>query len=187
MGTACDIQGQGNHPVSFNLAKALKDLGITDDAVKACKMPLYGQCTDLVDAGLDLFGRPQQMTQQTFTAWCAMKTTAKSDGMELNIVSAHRSIEYQCELIHRKLEEGRLIDEILLVNAIPGYSEHHTGRALDLHAGDGKPLETAFENHPAFSWLCDHAAKFNFHLSYPRGNPAGINYEPWHWCFSTGN
>jgi D-alanyl-D-alanine carboxypeptidase len=80
-----------------------------------------------------------------------------------------------------------LIDEILLVNAIPGYSEHHTGRALDLHAGDGKPLETAFENHPAFSWLCDHAAEFNFHLSYPRGNPDGINYEPWHWCFSTGN
>jgi D-alanyl-D-alanine carboxypeptidase len=72
------------------------------------------------------------------------------------------------------------------VNAIPGFSEHHTGRALDLHAGDGKPLETTFENHPAFAWLCDNAAEFNFHLSYPRNNPSGIDYEPWHWCFAPG-
>ena len=100
-------------------------------------------------------------------------------------MSAYRSIEYQCGLIHRKLEEGWLIDDILLINAIPGYSEHHTGRALDLHAGDGKPLESAFENHPAFAWLCENAAEFNFHLSYPRDNPSGIDYEPWHWCFSS--
>jgi D-alanyl-D-alanine carboxypeptidase len=147
-------------------------------------MPPCEESTDLVDAGLDLFDRPQQMTPRTFEAWCAMKTAAKSDGLELNLVSAHRSIEDQCELIHRKREEGRLIDDILLVNAIPGYSEHHTGRALDLHAGDGKPLESVFENHPAFAWLCDNAAEFNFSLSYPRDNPSGIDYEPWHWCFS---
>ena len=89
---------------------------------------------DLVDAGLDLFNRPQRMTPRTFEAWCAMRTAAKSDDLELNLVSAHRSIEYQCGLIRRKLEGGESIGEILLVNAIPGYSEHHTGRALDLHA-----------------------------------------------------
>ena len=170
--------------MSFNLDEALKELGITEDFIKACPMPLSQECTDLVDAGLDLFNRPQQMTPPTFEAWCAMKTAAKSDSLELSLVSAHRSIEYQCELIHRKLGKGRLIDDILMVNAIPGYSEHHTGRALDLHAGDGKPLESEFENHPAFAWLCGNAAEFNFHLSYPRDNPSGIDYEPWHWCFS---
>jgi D-alanyl-D-alanine carboxypeptidase len=161
--------------MSFNLAQVLKELGITKDLIEASPMPPCEECTNLVDAGLDLFDRPQQMTLRTFEAWCAMKTAAKSDGLELNLVSAHRSIEYQCGLIHRKLEEGRLIDDILRVNAIPGYSEHHTGRALDLHAGDGKPLET-----------CDNAAEFNFHLSYPRNNPSGIDYEPWHWCFAPG-
>ena len=172
--------------MSFNLAQVLKELGITKDFIEASPMPPCEECTNLVDAGLDLFDRPQQMTLRTFEAWCAMKTAAKSDGLELNLVSAHRSIEYQCGLIQRKLEEGRLIDDILRVNAIPGYSEHHTGRALDLHAGDGKPLETTFENHPAFAWLCDNAAEFNFHLSYPRNNPSGIDYEPWHWCFAPG-
>ncbi len=170
--------------MSFNLVEVLKELGITEDFIEASPMPPCEECTDLVDAGLDLFDRPQQMTLRTFEAWCAMKTAAKSDGLELNLVSAYRSIEYQCGLIHRKLEEGWLIDDILLINAIPGYSEHHTGRALDLHAGDGKPLESAFENHPAFAWLCKNAAEFNFHLSYPRDNPSGIDYEPWHWCFS---
>jgi D-alanyl-D-alanine carboxypeptidase len=171
--------------MSFSLAEALNELGITKDLIEACPMPVCEECTDLVDAGLDLFSRPQQMTPKTFEAWCAMKAAAKSDGLELNLVSAHRSIEYQCELIRRKLEEGRSIDDILQVNAIPGYSEHHTGRALDLHAGDGKPLEFEFENHPVFTWLCNNAAEFDFHLSYPRGNSSGINYEPWHWCFSS--
>ena len=170
--------------MNFNLAEALKKLGITEDFIEASPMSPCQECTDLVDAGLDLFNRPQQMTPRTFEAWCAMKTAAKSDGLELNLVSAHRSIEYQCGLIRRKLEEGELIGDILRVNAIPGYSEHHTGRALDLHAGDGKPLEVTFEYHPAFAWLCDNAAEFNFHLSYPRDNPSGIDYEPWHWCFS---
>ena len=173
--------------MSFNLAAVLKELGITNDFIEACSMSACEDCMDLVDAGLDLFDRPQKMTPRTFEAWCAMKTAAKSDGLELNLVSAHRSIEYQCELIRRKLDEGRLIDDILLANAIPGHSEHHTGRALDLHAGDGKPLESEFENHPAFAWLCDNAAKFNFHLSYPRDNPSNIDYEPWHWCFSPDN
>ena len=170
--------------MSFNLAEALKELGITQDLIEASQMPPYDECTDLVDAGLNLFNRPQRMTPRTFEAWCAMRTAAKSDDLELNLVSAHRSIEYQCGLIRRKLEGGESIGEILLVNAIPGYSEHHTGRALDLHSGDGKPLESTFENHPAFAWLCDNAPEFNFHLSYPRDNLSGIDYEPWHWCFS---
>jgi zinc D-Ala-D-Ala carboxypeptidase len=170
--------------MSFDLSQALKDLGITQDAIEACPMPVCEECTDLVDAGLDLFDRPQKMTRQTLDAWLTMKAAAQSEGLELNLVSAHRSIEYQCELIRQKLEAGRSIDDILQVNAIPGYSEHHTGRALDLHAGDGKPLELEFEQHPAFIWLCDNAIRFNFHLSYPRGNPEGIDYEPWHWCYS---
>jgi D-alanyl-D-alanine carboxypeptidase len=24
-------------------------------------------------------------------------------------------------------------------------------------------------------------------MSYPRGNPHGIVYEPWHWCWNPAN
>lgn len=160
----------------------LAGLGITPDLQASCRMPLCCEEPELVDAGTDMFDRPQQMTPATLAAWQAMLVAAAADGIELKLVSAYRSISYQCELIRRKLENGQALEDILCVNAIPGYSEHHTGRALDLHAGDDDPLTESFEAHPAFDWLNLHAGEFGFYLSYPRNNPAGIDYEPWHWC-----
>ena len=49
--------------------------------------------------------------------------------MLLLIVSGFRSIEYQASLIRKKLNAGQSVSEILQVNAAPGFSEHHTGRA----------------------------------------------------------
>ena len=46
------------------------------------------------------------------------------------------------------------------------------------------PAEEAFEGTGAFDWLQRHAARYGFRLSYPRGNPHGIVYEPWHWRFA---
>lgn len=67
----------------------------------------------------------------------------------------------------------------------PGYSEHHTGYAIDI--GDGARPDThlseAFEDTPAFRWLEKNAARFSFELSFPRHNPQGVSYEPWHWRF----
>ena len=183
----CGIRNQGGARVSFNLEKSLTEMGITRKILKKHAMPLQREPKDLVYAGLDIFQRPQKMTQQTFEAWNKMKSSAKTDGFEIHLVSAYRSIEYQCEIIKRKLAEGKLIEDILAINAIPGRSEHHTGRALDLHTGEGKPLELEFEAQPLFAWLCNNAARFNFYLSYPLNNSLRINYEPWHWCFSPLN
>jgi D-alanyl-D-alanine carboxypeptidase len=75
------------------------------------------------------------------------------------------------------------IGEIITVCAPPGYSEHHTGRAVDIVCADMPYLEIAFEDTQAFQWLVNHADSFGLTLSYPRGNAAGYQYEPWHWCF----
>ncbi|HPF74253.1 MAG TPA: D-alanyl-D-alanine carboxypeptidase family protein, partial [Xanthomonadaceae bacterium] len=66
----------------------------------------------------------------------------------------------------------------------PGFSEHHSGNALDIGTPDEPPAEESFENTAAFDWLCENAPNFGFQLSYPRNNPHGIVYEPWHWCWS---
>jgi D-alanyl-D-alanine carboxypeptidase len=68
------------------------------------------------------------------------------------------------------------------VNAYPGHSEHHTGRAIDLGAPSVAPLEEEFENTPEFAWLRARAGSFGFQMTYPRSNVHGIVYEPWHWC-----
>lgn len=167
----------------ISLHPTLKLLGITERHLEHCPMPPEEEACTLVDAGLDVFDREIQMTAETFEAWRAMQAAAGADGIELQVVSAFRSIEYQCDIIRRKLAKGQDIDEILCVNAIPGHSEHHTGCALDLTTPDCPPLETEFEETAAFKWLMQHAQEFSFFLSYPRDNAAGIDYEPWHWKF----
>ena len=85
--------------------------------------------------------------------------------------------------MRRKRERGLSIDEILKISAAPGYSEHHSGRAIDLTAPGYAALEEEFEKSPSFAWLRRHARRFGFALSYPRNNRRGIAYEPWHWCW----
>jgi D-alanyl-D-alanine carboxypeptidase len=110
-----------------------------------------------------------------------MKTAAAAENVELLIVSGFRSIEYQVELFLKKLAAGISIEDILDVNAAPGFSEHHTGRAVDIATRGARPLTEEFETTPAFAWLRLHAADFAFQLTYDRGNRHGFCYEPWHW------
>ena len=93
-------------------------------------------------------------------------------------------MEYQARLIRKKINAGQSIDDILAVVAAPGFSEHHTGRAVDIATPGSRPLTEEFENSPAFQWLNQRAAEFGFSMSYPPGNPSGFIYEPWHWALS---
>jgi D-alanyl-D-alanine carboxypeptidase len=117
-------------------------------------------------------------------AWSSLRDAALRDGLVLVPVSGFRSIEYQAELFRRKLAAGQSIEQILAVNAPPGFSEHHSGRALDIGTRDSPPLEEAFADTNAFGWLTLNAKAFGFRMSYPRGNPMGFVFEPWHWCWS---
>ena len=65
----------------------------------------------------------------------------------------------------------------------PGWSEHHSGRALDISAPGEPAAEESFEATPAFAWLTTNAGAHGFTMSYPRDNPHGIVHEPWHWRF----
>ena len=159
-------------------------LGIPEGYGRETVLRLYEEPVELVATELDVHGRDQRLTPAACQAWQAMKAAAAQDGVTLFLVSAFRSVDYQCQLIRRKLEAGRDIAQILCVNAAPGYSEHHTGRAIDVGTPGFADLEETFESTPAFAWLQAHASDFGFHLSYPRGNTTGISYEPWHWCFS---
>ena len=112
-----------------------------------------------------------------------MKSAATKDGITLLLVSAFRSVAYQKQIIQRKLAAGQSIEQVLRVSAAPGYSEHHTGRAIDVTAYDYKPLTEEFEKTPAFEWLIRRAKNFGFTMTYPRNNTFGVIYEPWHWFF----
>ena len=140
------------------------------------------EAVELVIAEVGDDGREHRLTPATAADWRAMQAAARTDGVALRIASAFRSIERQAEIVRAKLARGLSLDAILEVSAPPGYSEHHTGRAVDVTTDGVRPLEIEFETTDAFRWLSRRAGEFGFLLSYPAGNGHGYAYEPWHWC-----
>lgn len=161
-----------------------KELGIPADYGKSPAMPVFVEPESLVPVGPNIVGKEQRLTPETAGAWQEMMLAATNDSVTLLLVSGFRGINYQADLFRKKLAAGKTIDEILCVNAAPGYSQHHTGCAIDIATPDSRPLTLEFEDSSAFAWLTGNAAKFGFSMSYERDNPWGIDYEPWHWFFS---
>ncbi len=159
------------------------ELGISAHVIKTRRLPVFVEAQRLQPIGLGTDGRDKLLVPGAAAAWAAMRMAAGEDGVTLLMVSAFRSIDYQASLIRAKLARGRTIDEILTVNAPPGCSEHHTGRAVDIGEAGCPPLEEAFDQTAAFRWLTANAARYGFTMTYPKGNAEGYLYEPWHWCW----
>ncbi len=162
------------------------ELGIPEDYGLSNGLPSFAEADELVDAGPNLIGRQVELEPQTCAAWQSMVSAAAADGITLLLVSGFRSWDYQARLIQKKLNAGQSIEEILRVNAAPGFSEHHSGRAIDIASPGSRPLTEDFEDSDGFRWLSLNAGRFGFRMSYPRDNPYDIVYEPWHWAYHPG-
>ena len=158
-------------------------LGVPRDYARTRMLKRVREPRHLAFIGHDTQNRPQWLASRAARAWVRMRDAAAREGVDLLIVSAFRSVEYQLGILKRKLERGLGIEEILRVSAAPGYSEHHSGRAVDVTTPGFAALEEEFESSAAFAWLTTNAQNYGFRLSYPRGNPHEIAYEPWHWCW----
>lgn len=159
------------------------DFGISIASLATRGLTEYEEATELevVEVGED--GKEHFLVPAAAQAWRALKAGALDANVELFIVSAFRSVERQAEIVRRRLAKGQAIEEILVVCAPPGFSEHHSGRAIDLSTPGAPLLEPEFDQTAAFAWLTQHANDFGFRLSFPAGNLQGYIYEPWHWCF----
>jgi D-alanyl-D-alanine carboxypeptidase len=167
------------------LARQLnRDLGVPPDYGCTHRLKLQAEPSQLASIGPDVFQREQFMLPAAAKAFLSLQRNASAEGIDIQAVSAFRSMDYQAGLLRGKLEKGLDMDEILRVSAAPGYSEHHSGRAIDITAPGEDPLEESFANTVAFEWLSRNAGKHGFRMSYPENNRHGVAYEPWHWYFS---
>jgi D-alanyl-D-alanine carboxypeptidase len=157
------------------------DLGIPANYGRDPRRPSYADATALEDVEPNIVGKAQRLAPATAQSWRQMKHTAALAGVELLLVSGFRSIRQQTDLFRQKLAAGHDIQNILRVNAAPGFSEHHTGRAIDVATPGTRPLTAEFESSRAFAWLTANAATFGFTMPYGRGNSFGFEFEPWHW------
>ncbi|MBA3455568.1 MAG: D-alanyl-D-alanine carboxypeptidase family protein [Deltaproteobacteria bacterium] len=94
---------------------------------------------------------------RTARAFRAMQRAALEDNIELMIYSGFRTHERQTWL-YRAWRAG-----VGNRAARPGFSNHQSGRALDLVVHDPETL----------AWLDRHARRFGFRRTVPK--------EPWHW------
>jgi D-alanyl-D-alanine carboxypeptidase len=158
-------------------------LGIPSDYGRTRGLRLQAEATQLVSIGTKPEGGDIQLTPAAASAWVGMRDAAAVAGIPLVAISGFRSIARQTGIIQAKISAGMTIESILVSIAAPGYSEHHTGRAIDIGVPGVEPLTEDFAETPAFRWLESNGARHGFTMSYPRGNMHGITYEPWHWCF----
>lgn len=152
--------------------------------VSPLQLPPQEEATSLVVAALAPDdGSEVRLTPEAASAWRAIREAAAKDGIELWPLSGFRSIERQRQIIAGKQAQGMSLEEIYRTIAPAGHSEHHTGRALDIGCPESHNLEESFAQTSAFAWLLIHAPTHGFRLSYPKDNPYGIRFEPWHWCY----
>ncbi len=87
---------------------------------------------------------------------------------------------YVSSLYRSIAEQAEIYAEDPIYALPPGYSEHHTGLAIDVYV-EGFAGEN-FINCPAGQFVDHHAAKFGFIVRYPEGKEdiTKIPYEPWH-------
>ncbi|GAB4305760.1 MAG: D-alanyl-D-alanine carboxypeptidase family protein [Oscillatoriaceae cyanobacterium] len=131
------------------------------------------------------YQRFEELDAEAAKALMKLIYAARDEGVWIIPVSAFRSIERQKLLFDNQVERRGSVEEAAKISAPPGYSEHHTGLALDL--ADGKfpklDIKEEFENTEAFRWLQLHGKEYGFEMSFPALNPQGVIYEPWHWRF----
>ena len=160
-----------------------RELGIPADYAKLRQLSIRVEATDLVSVGANPEGNNCRLIRPAARGWNYMHAAARKLDIELIPLSAFRSVDRQAQIIRGKLAVGEKITSILDTIAAPGYSEHHTGCAIDIGSDETPPLEEVFADTRAFAWLMLHAEEFGFKLSFPKDNLYGFVYEPWHWCW----
>ena len=159
--------------------------GIPADYSRVRGLPLQREAKRLVLVGrAPDDGKPVRLAPRAAAAWRRMHAAAAVEGVTLWPLSGFRSVARQTAIVRTNLAQGRPLADLLRFVAAPGCSEHHTGRAIDIGSPDESAhFEASFDRTKEYRWLKKHAGEFGFRLSYPKNNPHGIGYEPWHWCY----
>lgn len=126
-----------------------------------------------------------EVEKKTYEAYLELKEELEKDGIYVDLDSGRRSVAEQQRIMDEFTEEYGA-DYAKKIVARPGYSEHHTGLALDLYLIiDGKNVTENEEmvKYPEI-WAAIHEklASHGFILRFleDKEHITGYAYEPWH-------
>lgn len=136
--------------------------------------------SDLVWSGYGVKNhRKYLIHKQAKPALDEMVKAAKKDGITLKPNSIFRSISRQKQIVDTKLKTQKPYD-IYHVSSPAGYSEHHTGLAIDFNS-----IDKTFDRSSAYRWLLKNAQKFGFEQTFTKeySEWSGVSEESWHWRY----
>ncbi len=131
----------------------------------------------------------ETVDQRCYSDLDAMFQAAQEENVWLWVASGYRSVEDQEEVLQREItlhmsQDGMTREEAqetsLKTIARPGYSEHHTGLAVDLN-----DVSDNFEATEEYKWLKAHAPEYGFVQRYrsDKVDKTGIDNESWHYRY----
>jgi len=136
----------------------------------------------------NIWGEDMKIEKETRTQFRKLREKLFKDKIYLLLDSAHREM-FEQEYIWNKYEEEFGLEYTKRYVAVSGYSEHHTGLAIDVcfiyngHIINENPELCESKN--VFKIIHESIADFGFILRYPEGKEkiTGYAYEPWHFRY----
>ena len=126
-----------------------------------------------------------EVEKKAYDAYLGLKEDLEAEGVYVDLDSARRSVAKQQEIMDDFIEKyGE--DYAKKTVAEPGYSEHHTGLALDLYLIiDGQDVtenEDMIQYPEIWAKIHEKLADHGFILRYlpDKEQITGYGYEPWH-------
>ena len=152
---------------------------------KQHKLPDDWEEKVILDPAIDAWGDEVLVEHKALQAYNALKDALLIEGIDIQLDSIYRSVAYQEELYARfEKEYGK--EYAATYVATPGFSEHHTGLAIDICIRkDGELIyenDAMIEEKAIFSRIHDRLHEYGFILRYMEGKEdiTGYGYEPWH-------
>ena len=130
-------------------------------------------------------GDDVEVEKKAYDAYLELKAALEKEDVHVDLDSARRSVADQ-QRIMDEFTEKYGADYAAKTVAKPGYSEHHTGLALDLYLIiDGKDVvenEDMIRYPEIWTKIHEKLADYGFILRYLDGDEhiTGYGYEPWH-------
>ena len=145
-----------------------------------------GRGLDLVDCN-DIMGKPIKVDRVTYNAYLELKKFLETKNIFIEIDTSYRTEEEQQKILDDTIRTSGIEHASKYVAPV-GYSEHHTGLAIDLAlVVNGKKIaddgtNDLFDYDDIYREIHKYLKDFGFILRYPEGKESitGYNYEPWH-------
>lgn len=137
---------------------------------------------DDIFADFNITNKKIYLERKTAEAWYQLKEFLSNQGIKFDICSGFLSLENQQYKYNSFLKRNGL-ELTKRRMSLPGYSEHHTGLAIDCdYFKDNDWAGICNDDNPETKYIHSILHNFGFILRYPKHKQeiTKMQYEPWH-------